>query len=176
MRNTRFILGAATLLLSASLAFGQAKDGKAKAAPPPMSFFVTSVGVGKGADLARIDGRRPALPDARCRRGARQQHVARISSTQGAGAVNARDRIGNGPWANAKGQQIAASVAELHGDTLDQARLGNRISKTSALTEKGEMAKGFGDTPNEHDILTGSQPDGRAYTDAADHTCRQLDQ
>jgi hypothetical protein len=92
-------------------------------------------------------------------------------STQGAGAVNARDRIGTGPWANAKNQQIAANVAELHGDTLEQARLGNRLSKTSALTEKGEMAKGFGDTPNEHDILTGSQPDGRAYTDAADHTC-----
>jgi hypothetical protein len=96
-------------------------------------------------------------------------------STQAANgqpAVNARDRIGNGPWYNAKGQQIAASVAELHGDTLEQARLGNRINKITALSEKGEMQKGVGDTPNEHDILTGSQPDGRAYTDAADHTCK----
>jgi hypothetical protein len=92
-------------------------------------------------------------------------------STQGAGAVNARDRIGAGPWANAKNQQIAANVAELHGDTLELARMGNRITKTSALSEKGEMLNGVGDTPNEHDILTGSQPDGRAYTDAADHTC-----
>ena len=92
-------------------------------------------------------------------------------STQGAGAVNARDRIGNGPCANAKGQVIANSVAELHGDTLELARMGNRITKTSALSEKGEILNGVGDTPNEHDILTGSQPDGRAYTDAADHTC-----
>ncbi len=174
MRNTRFILGAATLLLATSMAFGQAKDGKGKGKggpPPPMSFFVTSVGAGKGADLGGLAG-----ADMHCQmlaaaagRGSSTWHA--YLSTQGAGAVNARDRIGTGPWANAKGQQIAANVAELHGDTLEQARLGNRISKSSALTEKGEMAKGFGDTPNEHDILTGSQPDGRAYTDAADHTC-----
>ena len=92
-------------------------------------------------------------------------------STQGAGAVNARDRIGNGPWFNQKGQQIAANVAELHGDTIEVARLGNRITKTSALTEKGTPVNGVGDMPNQHDILTGSQPDGRAFTDAADHTC-----
>ena len=90
--------------------------------------------------------------------------------------MNARDRIGNGPWDNAKGQLIAANVAELHGDTLEHARLGNRINKITTLSEKGEMQNGVGDTPNEHDILTGSQPDGRAYTDAADHTCKQLDQ
>jgi hypothetical protein len=86
--------------------------------------------------------------------------------------VNARDRIGNGPWYNAKNQQIAANVAELHGDTLEQARLGNRVNKITAIDEKGEMLKGVGDQPNEHDILTGSLPDGRAYTDAADHTCK----
>jgi hypothetical protein len=85
--------------------------------------------------------------------------------------VNARDRIGAGPWFNAKGQQVAASVAELHGDTIEQARLGNRIQKTAALSEKGELVNGVGDTPNQHDILTGSTPDGRAFTDAADHTC-----
>jgi hypothetical protein len=178
MRNTRFILGAALLLLSASLAFGQAKDGKGKAdgkgkggPPPPMSFFVTSVGLGKGADLGGLAG-----ADAHCQmlaaaagRGNSTWHA--YLSTQGAGAVNARDRIGAGPWANAKNQQIAANVAELHGDTLELARMGNRITKTSALSEKGEMLNGVGDTPNEHDILTGSQPDGRAYTDAADHTC-----
>jgi hypothetical protein len=178
MRNTRFILGAALLLLSASLAFGQAKDGKGKAdgkgkggPPPPMSFFVTSVGLGKGADLGGLAG-----ADAHCQmlaaaagRGNSTWHA--YLSTQGAGAVNARDRIGTGPWANAKNQVIAANVAELHGDTLEIARMGNRITKTSALSEKGEMLNGVGDTPNEHDILTGSQPDGRAYTDAADHTC-----
>jgi len=171
MRNTRTIVGAAALLLAASTAFGQAKDGKGKAPPPPMSFFVTSVGLGKGADLGGLAG-----ADAHCQmlaaaagRGNSTWHA--YLSTQGAGAVNARDRIGTGPWANAKNQQIAANVAELHGDTLELARMGNRITKTSALSEKGEMLNGVGDTPNEHDILTGSQPDGRAYTDAADHTC-----
>ena len=177
MRNTRVILSAAMLLLGASAAFGQAKDGKgkgdgkAKAAPPPMSFFVTSVGAGKGADLGGLAG-----ADMHCQmlaaavgRGSSTWHA--YLSTQGAGAVNARDRIGTGPWANAKGQVIAANVAELHGDTLEIARMGNRITKTSALNEKGEVMNGVGDTPNEHDILTGSQPDGRAYTDAADHTC-----
>ncbi|HYV63100.1 MAG TPA: hypothetical protein VE958_10525 [Bryobacteraceae bacterium] len=179
MRNTRFVLGAAALLLCSLTAFGQAKDGKGKgdgkgkapAAPPPMSFFVTSVGTGKGADLGGLAG-----ADAHCQmlaaaagRGSSTWHA--YLSTQGAGAVNARDRIGNGPWANAKGQVIAANLAELHGDTLEIARMGNRITKTTALSEKGEILNGVGDTPNEHDILTGSQPDGRAYTDAADHTC-----
>ena len=87
-------------------------------------------------------------------------------------AINARDRIGKGPWANAKGQIVAQDVAHLHGDTLDQARLGNNLSRTTALTEKGEPTKGAGDKPNEHDIITGSRPDGTAFTDAADHSCR----
>lgn len=181
MRNTRTILAAATLLLAASVAFGQAKDGKGKgdgkgkAAPQPMSFFVTSVGAGKGADLGGLAG-----ADMHCQmlaaaagRGNSTWHA--YLSTQAANgqpAVNARDRIGNGPWYNAKNQQIAANVAELHGDTLEQARLGNRVNKITAIDEKGEMVKGVGDTPNEHDILTGSLPDGRAYTDTADHTCK----
>ena len=173
MRNNRFTMGAVILLSAASIAFGQAKDGKAKGkgAPAPMSFFVTSAGAGKGADLGGLAG-----ADMHCQmlaaavgRGSSTWHA--YLSTQGAGAVNARDRIGTGPWANAKGQVIAANVAELHGDTLEIARMGNRITKTSALNEKGEVMNGVGDTPNEHDILTGSQPDGRAYTDAADHTC-----
>ena len=171
MRNIRTILGAAMLLLAASAAFGQAKDGKGKAPPPPMSFFVTSAGSGKGADLGGLAGadQHCQMLAAAAGRGSSTWHA--YLSTQGAGAVNARDRIGAGPWANAKGQVIAANVAELHGDTLEIARLGNRITKSSALTEKGEMAKGVGDSPNEHDILTGSQPDGRGYTDSADHTC-----
>jgi len=176
MRNTRFVFCAAALLVSAS-AFGQAKDGKgdgkgkAPAAPAPMSFFVTSAGSGKGADLGGLAGADQLcqMRAASVGRGSSTWHA--YLSTQGAGAVNARDRIGTGPWANAKGQVIAANVAELHGDTLEIARLGNRITKTSALNEKGEVMNGVGDTPNEHDILTGSQPDGRAYTDAADHTC-----
>jgi len=175
MSKFRIILSAAILLAGASAAFGQAKDGKGKAAPQPMSFFVTSTGGGKGADLGGLAG-----ADQHCQmlaaavgRGSSTWHA--YLSTQAANgqpAVNARDRIGNGPWYNAKGQQIAANVGELHGDTLDQARLGNRINKITTVDEKGEMQKGVGDTPNEHDILTGSQPDGRAYTDAADHTCK----
>ena len=86
-------------------------------------------------------------------------------STQGAGAVNARDRIGRGPWQNAKGEVIAQSVDELHGAS-------NKISKQTALTETGEPVKGRGDTPNMHDILTGSQADGRAFPGADDMTCR----
>src|SRR6202011_6079374 len=162
--STRYILGVAALLLSTSVAFGQAKDGKGKGdgkgkappPPPPMSFFVTSVGKGNGADLGGLAG-----ADAYCQmvaagvgRGSSTWHA--YLSTQGAGAVNARDRIGTAPWANAKNQVIAANVAELHGDTLEIARMGNRITKTTALSEKGEMLNGVGDTPNEHDILTGS--------------------
>src|SRR5204862_3869887 len=92
-------------------------------------------------------------------------------STQGPGAVNARDRIGNGPWYNARGQIIAMDKASLHGDTIDQARVGNAMGKQISLTEKGTVVNGVGDMPNTHDILTGSQADGRAYTDAMDHTC-----
>jgi hypothetical protein len=150
---------------------GDAK-GKAKAPPPPMSFFVTSVGGGKGADLGGLAGadQHCQMLAAAAGRGGVTWHA--YLSTQGQGAVNARDRIGSGPWANAKGQVIAANVAELHGDTLEQARFGNRINKVTAVNEKGEMMKGVGDQPNEHDILTGSQPDGRAFTDNADHTCK----
>jgi len=86
-------------------------------------------------------------------------------------AINARDRIGQGPWWGPKGFLIAENLAELQGDTLDLARVGNRLTKTSAMNEKGQQVKGVGDEPNEHDILTGSRPDGRAFTDSMDHTC-----
>jgi hypothetical protein len=139
--------------------------------PTPMSFFITSVGKGDGANLGGLAG-----ADAHCQalgaaagRGAATWHA--YLSTQGAGAVNARDRIGNGPWANARGQVVAQNVAQLHGDTLDQARIGNALGKQISLSEKSGIVNGVGDKPNEHDILTGSQSDGRAYTDAADHTC-----
>jgi len=172
--STKRIAGVATLcLLGSCLAVAQDRGGK-KGPPPQMSFFVTSEGGGKGADLGGLAG-----GDALCQRlagasgqpGASSKTWHAYLSTQGPGAVNARDRIDSGPWYNAKGQQIAASLAELHGDTLESGRLGNRINKVSALDEKGNMHKGIGDTPNEHDVLTGSQPDGRAFTDSADHTC-----
>ncbi len=142
------------------------------AAPPqPMSFFVTSAGKGDGANLGGIAG-----ADAHCQalgaaagRGNATWHA--YLSTQGAGAVNARDRIGNGPWFNARGGRVSMNIAELHGDTVDQARIGNPLGKQISLTEKQGIVNGVGDTPNQHDMLTGSQPDGRGYTDAADHTC-----
>jgi hypothetical protein len=136
-----------------------------------MSFFVTSAGKGDGANVGGLAG-----ADAQCQllaaaagRGGVTWHA--YLSTQGAGAVNARDRIGNGPWFNARGGRIGQSVAELHGDTIEQARLGNALGKQLSLTEKNTIVNGVGDMPNTHDMLTGSQPDGRAYTDAMDHTC-----
>jgi hypothetical protein len=157
-------------------AFAQEKQAKqAKGAPQPMSFFVTSVGKGKGADLGGLAGADQHCQMLAAAAGQGNSTWHAYLSTQAIGSqpvVNARDRIGNGPWFNARGQQIAANVAELHGDTLELARLGNRINKSSALTERGEMIKGVGDQPNQHDILTGSLPDGRAYSDNADHTCK----
>ena len=92
-------------------------------------------------------------------------------STQGQGAVNARDRIGQGPWYSHGGRSIAKNLSELHGDTLAEARNGNVVNKVTAVAETGEQVNGVGDQPNKHDILTGSQQDGRAYTDGEDHTC-----
>jgi len=140
----------------------------------PLTFFVTSEGVGKGANLGGLAG-----ADAHCQKlataaGAGDNVWHAYLSTQAANgkpAVNARDRIGSGPWFNAKGAIVAKDVADLHGDTLDAARRGNNLSRTTVITEKKESIKGAGDTPNQHDILTGSQTDGTAFTDAADHTC-----
>src|SRR6478735_8416407 len=141
------------------------------AQPQPMSFFITSVGKGDGANLGGLAG-----ADAYCQslgaaagRGGVTWHA--YLSTQGAGAVNARDRIGNGPWYNANGQLVGRGVAQIHGDDINDARLGVAFGKQLSLTEKKGIVNGVGDMPNQHDILTGSQPDGRAYTDGMDHTC-----
>jgi hypothetical protein len=186
-RTTR----AAVTVALVGAAFAIAQAGQQQPAPPqpaapaggrggqpaqPMSFFVTSVGLGKGANLGGLAG-----ADAHCQAlakavgaGDREWHA--YLSTQGAGAVNARDRIGKGPWVNAKGGSVARDLEHLHGDTLDLARMGNTLTRATALTEKGEQVPGPAfpggpSVPNEHDILTGSQLDGRAYTDSADHTC-----
>ena len=140
----------------------------------PMSFFVTSVSVGKGGDLGGLAG-----ADAHCAMlaqaaGSTGKIWRAYLSTQarpGQPAVNARDRIGQGPWYNSKGQPISQNQAELHGDTLEMAQRGSDLYKQSALNEKGVVVNGVGDTPNMHDVLTGSQLDGRAYTDNMDHTC-----
>ena len=136
----------------------------AQAQQANMSFFVTSVGPGKGADLGGIAGADQYCQQLASSVGAGTKTWHAYLSTQGAGSVNARDRIGKGPWVNAKGVTIAKDVAELHG--------ANNLTKQTALTEKGEVNNGRGDTPNRHDILTGSKADGTAFTDDQDHTCK----
>jgi hypothetical protein len=177
MKYARLVLAVLTLspLFGSYLISAQqpaAPAGRGQAAPQqPMSFFVTSVAKGDGANYGGLAG-----ADAHCQmlaQAAGRGNVKWVAylSTQGPGAVNARDRIGQGPWYNSRGGMVAANLAELHGDTLELARLGNRINRNNARDEKGEVIKGVGDMPNQHDILTGSQPDGRAFTDAMDHTC-----
>jgi hypothetical protein len=138
----------------------------ASPANPAMTFFVTSTGSGKGADLGGLAG-----ADALCSRlataagssGKRWQAYLSTQSTTGK-AVNARDRIGHGPWMNAKGVVIAKTVDELHGQ--------NNLTKETALTERGAIVNGRGDTPNTHDILTGSKADGTAFPPDKDMTCK----
>jgi hypothetical protein len=149
-----------------------------------MTFFVTSEPIGDGGNLGGLAG-----ADAHCqmlatRAGVTGKTWRAYLSTQarpGQPAINARDRIGTGPWFNAKERipdylnrrlQRPIIQSEIHGDTLDEARRGSNLTKEFAVTEKGELINGIGDPlPTRHDILTGSQPDGRAFTDAADHTC-----
>ena len=182
MKKTLLLVAAAMVLVLGTVVLiaqgpqGQGRGqgggrGSGSAAAQPMSFFITSVGKGDGANYGGLTG-----ADAYCQqmagsagRGGATWHT--YLSTQGAGAVNARDRIGNGPWFNSRGQRVAMNVGELHGDTIEQARIGNALGKQFSLTEKQGIVNGVGDMPNTHDILTGSQPDGRAYTDAMDHTC-----
>jgi hypothetical protein len=166
MRNFRTIALAATaaaLLAACATPLGSG----------PMGFFVTSAGSGKGADLGGLAG-----ADAHCQRlagaaGAGGKTWRAYLSTPptmpgannpGVAATNARDRIGNGPWFNAKGVLIARNLGHLHD--------GNNISKETALDERGNLVKGRGDSPNEHDMLTGSREDGTAFAPQSDTTCR----
>jgi len=168
MRTWRLVVVACLAAIPTIMALAQPAQQQPQ---QPMSFFVTSVGKGDGANLGGLAG-----ADAHCQalaaaagRGSATWHA--YLSTQGSGAVSARDRIGGGPWYNARGQRVAQNLGDLHGDTIDQARLGNALGKQFSLTEKGTAVNGVGDTPNQHDILTGTQPDGRGYSDGGDHTC-----
>jgi hypothetical protein len=164
-RSRCFAATAASFACAAVVGF--AAVGTAAAQQAGMTFFVTSVGLGKGADLGGLTG-----ADAHCQAlaqaaGASGKTWRAYLSTQAEGstaAVNARDRIGRGPWQNAKGVVIAKDVEELHGT--------NNLTKQTALSEKGDVINGRGDTPNRHDMLTGSQPDGRAFPPGEDRTCR----
>lgn len=152
---------------AAMAAFGPAAQAQAPQ-PGQMSFFITSVGSGRGGDLGGLAG-----ADAHCQALALAAGVGprnwraylSTSAAGGAPAVNARDRIGRGPWRNAQGVVIATSVDTLHGDS-------NNLNKQTALTERGAVVSGRGDTPNTHDILTGSQADGTAFAGTDDRTCR----
>ena len=149
-------------LAAAGAAFGLAY-GVAQAQQSSVTFFVTSAGTGKGADLGGLSGADKHCQTLAEAAGSTGKTWRAYLSTQGSGAVNARDRIGTGPWVNSKGAVIAKDVAELHGD--------NKLTKQTAITEKGDIINGRGDQPNMHDILTGSQPDGTAFAGAADNTC-----
>ncbi len=163
----RFVIAASVAIVLLGAANGRAQQPQ-QPQSPDMTFFVTSAGSGKGADLGGLEG-----ADQRCQSlaqaaGAGGKTWRAYLSTQAAGgatAVNARDRIGRGPWQNFKGEVVAKSDDDLHSDN-------NKVSLETALTERGTMVAGRGYTPNYHDILTGSTPDGRAFPPNEDRTCR----
>lgn len=186
--KTTTVAVTAILLTTSLAAISQEPTGMPELPPRPakgeMSFFITSKGLGDGANLGGLAG-----ADAHC------QSLAEASGTEGAAAktwraylstqknrdtpaLNARDRIGSGPWYNAKGVRIAKGLGNLHGDTLDEARHGNILNINTALTETGEKVPGEvkivgqDGRRNQHDILTGTRIDGRAFTDMLDRTCR----
>ena len=161
MNKTRIGLASLMLVLAGLPAFGQKADKK-------MNFFITSEGSGNGANLGDLAG-----ADQHCQNlakavgaGKRTWHAYLSTNSSGAHvAVNARDRIGKGPWYNAKGVMVAKNMEDLHGAN-------NNLKKDTSISEKGQVLNGRGDTPNQHDILTGSQLDGTAFAGDADHTCK----
>jgi hypothetical protein len=167
MRRTSLVLAlAASALVVAACAGGFSNPFSSKstaASGNPMSFFITSSNPGRGADFGGLAGADKHCQDLATAAGAGGKTWRAYLSTTGAGAVNARDRIGRGPWVNAKGETIASNVDELHGT--------NRLTKQTALTERGAVVSGRGDAVNMHDVLTGSTPEGRASTATNDTTC-----
>jgi hypothetical protein len=163
--NRKVTFSLASLAATAAV-LGLAMSGSTIAQQAAMTFFVTSAGSGNGADLGGLAG-----ADQRCQQlaqgaGAGGHTWHAYLSTQAANgqpAANARDRIGKGPWTNAKGVVVAKDVAELHGQ--------NNLTKQTSLSEKGDVINGRGDTPNRHDALTGTQPDGTAFAAGEDRTC-----
>jgi len=154
---------AAAAALVAACAGGMSSPGSSSSA---MGFFVSSTGSGRGGDLGGLAGADRLCTSLATAVGAGNRNWRAYLSTPAGpngAAVNARDRIGTGPWRNAKGVVIANNVTELHGN--------NNLNKQTALTEKGDVVNGRGDTPNMHDILTGSQPDGTAIAGSVDTTC-----
>ncbi len=160
-RSTLWVSLAGAAAVSVLAACGSMAGGK-----PGMGFFVTSSGPGKGGDLGGLAGADKHCQTLAAAVGAGNRTWRAYLSTQPAGGQpgsNARDRIGSGPWLNAKGVVIATDVAQLHGD--------NNLTKATALTEAGAVVNGRGDTPNMHDVLTGSQPSGVFIAGDANSTC-----
>ena len=163
------ILAKAIPACVAAVSFALLAASPASAQSANATFFLTSTGVGNGGNLGGLAG-----ADNHCQElaqaagfGAPKTWHAYLSTqaADGKGAVNARDRIGKGPWQNVKGVVVAKDVADLHSAN-------NNLTKQTALSEKGEVINGRGDTPNRHDALTGSQPDGTAFGPEADRTCK----
>ena len=154
--NKTFFLVVALLLVG----FG---SGAVLAQDSQMTFFITSVGSGNGADLGGLEGADRHCQALAASVGAGDKTWHAYLSTTGSGGVNARDRIGSGPWANFNGVIVAENVDQLHGD--------NNLTKERILTEKGNISNGRGDDPNMHDILTGAGLDGTAQMGEADTTC-----
>jgi hypothetical protein len=166
MRGHRIDVDRGIRLALATAALALASAAPVGAQQQDMGFFVSSAGSGKGADFGGLEGADrhcASLASAAGSKGRTWRAYLSASASGGTAAVNARDRIGKGPWKNAKGQVIAKDVQELHGS--------NALTKQTALTEKGEVVNGRGDTPNRHDILTGTQPDGSAFAGSEDRTC-----
>ena len=163
MKNFARIVAPAAALAAISSMFLQPAQAQSAAT----TFFVTSNGIGNGGNLGGLAGADNWCQSLAQAAGAGAKTWRAYLSTQAADgmpAVNARDRIGKGPWQNSKGVVVAKDVAELHG--------ANGLTKQTALNEKGEVVNGRGDTPNRHDALTGSQPDGTAFAGSDDRTCK----
>ena len=160
--NRVHLLWTSILLCVLALPTARSQDAEKE-----LSFFITSAGPGKGADLGGLAG-----ADAHCQSLAKAvgsgnrtwRAYLSAGASGGQPAIDARDRIGKGPWHNAKGVLVAQDVADLHSDN-------NNLGKETSLNEKGGVVNGRGDSPNQHDILTGSQADGTAFADGKDHTC-----
>jgi len=160
------LLSRASLVAAACVVALAAESAHAQSAG--MTFFLTSNGIGNGGNLGGLAG-----ADNHCQTlaqaagaGAKTWHAyLSTQAADGKPAVNARDRIGKGPWQNSKGTEIAKDVADLHSAN-------NNLTKQTALSEKGDVINGRGDTPNRHDVLTGSQPDGTAFAAGDDRTCK----
>ncbi len=168
--NSKIVISAIAAIAMGSVAVIAAQAGEAQQPQQPMSFFIAGTVPGTG-NLGGLAGADQICQNLAAAAGAgnRTWHAYLSQEQRGnTPRVNARGRIGQGPWYNAKGALVASNVGDLHGDAQ---RDRNTIRKLTGLDEKGNPINGVGDMPNQHDMMTGSDSDGRAWTDGLDHTC-----